>query len=105
MGKSEPIRCGNCVRFTREMGLTHAEFFRSLPSAIARRDYTVEDGEIGIDFGGRRVTIELGEQKARAIASLNLPYVEVTFRFFDFSDAERNEFMERFDLYFRRGGG
>lgn len=105
MGKSAPKRCGNCVHFSREMGLTHAEFFRSLPSAIAHREYTVEGRKVEVDFGERRVAIELGEQKNRAIASLNLPYVEVTFSFFDFSDAQRDEFMGRFDLYFRRGGG
>ena len=29
-------------RFTREMGLTHEEFFRELPAALGHREYVAE---------------------------------------------------------------
>ena len=87
------------------MGLTHTEFFRSLPPAIENREYSVEDGVVRIDVDGRSVIIELGSQLSRAIASLKLPYLEVRFSFHGFSDEEREQFMERFELYYRRGGG
>jgi len=87
------------------MGLTHAEFFRSLPPAIEHRDYTVEDGVVCIDVDGRSVTIELGPQLSRNIALLRIPYLEVRFSFHGFSEEERQRFTERFELYFRRGGG
>lgn len=91
--------------FTRELGLTHAEFYRSLPAAIAHHAYTVEDHRVCIDFGDRRVTIELGCQRYRTIASLRLPYLEARFTFEGFSTLEHRKFMERFERYFQRGGG
>jgi len=92
-------------RFAREMGLTHAEFFRTLPQAINHHPHRRNNRSIEIDYGERAVRIELGPEKTRRIASLKLPCVDVTFTFSGFTDAERNAFMERFDLYFRRGGG
>jgi hypothetical protein len=85
--------------------LTHAEFYRSLPAAIAHRAFTVEDGVVRIEYEERAVTIELRPQRHRSIASLRLPYLEVRFTFFGFPSSERQEFMERFELYFQRGGG
>lgn len=91
--------------FTREMGLTHAEFYRSLPPAIAHRAYSVEDDRVLIEFDERTVIIELGPQRYRSIASLRLPYAQVRFTFLGFSPGERQDFMDRFELYFQRGGG
>ena len=96
---------GQAFSFTRELGLTHAEFYRSLPPAIAHRAYTVDDNRVRIADGTRAVTIELGPQRYRSIASLRLPYVEATFRFIGFATREREAFMTRFERYFQRGGG
>ena len=87
------------------MGLTHAEFFRDLPAALEYRDYTVVGDHVQIPLGDRVVAIELGAQRARTIASLTLPYTEVSFEFDGFTDAELEQFMHRFDLTFQRGGG
>lgn len=100
-----PGDAGQAIRFTRELGLTHAEFYRSLPAAIAHRAHTVEDDRVRIDDGTRTVTIELGPQRHRSIASLRLPYLEARFTFEGFSTPERQKFMERFERYFQRGGG
>jgi hypothetical protein len=91
--------------FTRELGLTHAEFHRLLPPAIAHRPYAVDGATVRIDDGNRAVTIELGPQRHRAIASLRIPYVEARFTFAGFAAAERAAFMARFERYFQRGGG
>jgi hypothetical protein len=91
--------------FTRELGLTHGEFYGSLPPAIAHRPFAVDDHRIRIEDGDRNVTIELGPQRYRAIASLKVPYLEVRFTFAGFTAPERDEFMTRFERYFQRGGG
>jgi hypothetical protein len=91
--------------FTRELGLTHTEFYRSLPPAIAPRAFTRENDRVQIDLEPGTVTIELGPQKQRSIASLRLPYVEVRFTFSGLSIAQRQAFMERFEIHFHRGGG
>ena len=103
MGSSQ--QGGVPERFAREMGLTHAEFVRTLPPAIEHRPFTVEDDVVRIEFEGRRLTICLGVQRWRSIASLRLPYLSVTFAFEGFPDAERAQFMHRFERYFQRGGG
>ena len=69
------------------------------------RTFTAEDDRVRIDYGERAVTIELGPQKHRSIGSLRLPYIEVRFTFLGFSTSERRHFMERFELFFQRGGG
>jgi len=91
--------------FTRELGLTHGEFYRSLPPALGARDYTVTENRVHVDEGMRKVTIELGPQRYRSIASLRLPYTEVLFTFEGFAPSERADFMARFERYFQRGGG
>lgn len=91
--------------FTRQLGLTHAEFYRSLPPAIAHRPFTRENHRVRINLETGTVTIELGPQKQRSIASLRLPYIEVRFTFSGLSTSQRQTFMERFDIHFHRGGG
>ena len=100
-----PGQDSQAYSFTRELGLTHAEFHRSLPPAVDYHPFTVENDRVQIDYGERNVTIELGAQQQRSIASLRLPYVEVRFTFVGFSTPEREDFMERFERYFQRGGG
>ena len=97
--------CVPSYAFTLEMGLTRKEFFASLPQAIAHREFTVTNGVVRIKLEKRVVTIELGEERTRSIALLELPYMEVSFIFLRFTVQERERFMERFNLYFRRGGG
>ena len=93
-------------RFSREMGLTHAEFFRDLPAAIGHRECQVEAGpRVCIPIGRGRLRIELGPPQVRAIAALRLPFSQVTFEFAGVDEVERERFMQRFDLYMRRGGG
>jgi hypothetical protein len=91
--------------FTRELGLTHDDFFRFLPPAISPHRFTVEENTVRIADGDRTVTIELGPQQHRSIASLRLPYLEARFTFHAFSAEERAAFMARFERYFQRGGG
>jgi hypothetical protein len=91
--------------FTRELGLTHDEFFRFLPPAISPHRFTVREDTVRIAAGDRTVTIELGPQQHRSIASLRLPYLKASFAFIGFSAEERAAFMSRFERYFQRGGG
>jgi hypothetical protein len=91
--------------FSRELGLTHAEFYRSLPPAIAHRPFAVENHRVVIQHGHGHVVIELGPQQYRSIASLRLPYLEARFTFAGLSRNDREQFMARFERYFRRGGG
>lgn len=93
------------ISFTRELGLTHAEFHRSLPPAIAHRPCRLDGNRVIVEEGAKTVTITLGPQQQRRIASLRLPFVVVEFEFVGFTAAELEDFMQRFERYFQRGGG
>lgn len=93
------------IQFNRDMGITHADFFRLLPKAINGRAYAVKQNKVFIVERERQVVLSLSPQGERVIASLRLPATRVDFTFSNYSKAEVNQFMAHFELYFRRGGG
>ena len=91
--------------FVREMGLTHREFFRELPAALGPHRYRADGNRVRVCIGRGSLLITLGSEGTRSIAALQLPCTVVEFSFEDVGDEERERFMWRFDLGFRRGGG
>lgn len=92
-------------RFSREMSITHREFLRTLPPAVDGADFSVNENVVQVGSESRGLRIELGPERERRIASLSLPITDVRFCFTGYSEQEVRQFMQRFDLYFRRGGG
>ncbi|MGB8339164.1 MAG: hypothetical protein WCD07_10415 [Burkholderiales bacterium] len=93
-------------RFTLDMSITHADFFRLLPAAIVPYESRVNGSAVDIFLGQRRVIITLGSEQQRRITDLlSLPRTQVEFLFEQFDDVQREAFMHRFDRYFHRGGG
>ncbi|NJN45509.1 MAG: hypothetical protein HC808_02340 [Candidatus Competibacteraceae bacterium] len=90
---------------TREMGLTHGDFFRSLTRALAGWRFEIQGTTVHIFESGRRLTITLAPEQERRIALLRIPVTQVTFTFYDYSNAQRSDFLRHFDRYFQRGGG
>jgi len=90
---------------SREMTITHNEFFRLLPGAITNQEYNISNNLIEIREGGRSIRIELGDESIRKIASLSLPVTCLTIKFDSFSEKETEEFLKRFDLVYQKGGG
>jgi hypothetical protein len=93
------------IQMTREMGLSHREFLRTLPRALEGRGYQRDGNTIVIDEPPRRLTIHLACEEKRQIALLQLPVTRVTFAFSGYTEAETDAFMQRFTRYFQRGGG
>ena len=87
------------------MGLTFSEFMRTLPAAIEPLTFHLEGRAITIVHPAGTIRIILHETADRRIASMRLPVTPVDFRFNGLEEASRKEFMDRFDLYFHRGGG
>ncbi len=96
---------GRDIEFSREMGITHVDFFRRLPAAINFTSHQVSGSATEFTVGGGSLHISLGPELRRKIALLSLPKTMVYFRFRKVSQAEVDEFMRRFELYYRRGGG
>ena len=90
----------------REMGLTYADFFRSLsqlPSGWVHETYP--DGAT-LQYADGTIQISLGPQCERRLTDLvKIPFMEVIFKYVGLSEAERDRFQIRFDLTFQRGGG
>lgn len=91
--------------FEREMGLTHAEFFRTLPSAVGLHPYEVAGQQVRVKLPDGELSISLGKEQVRKIASITLPYTCISFRFSGVNDEERTKFLKYFDSRYQRGGG
>lgn len=87
------------------MGLSHAEFFRTLPAAMGDLPYRVEAGHIIVEHPGQRLDIRLDPQSERRIAGLAIPSTRVWFAFHGYARTEIDAFLTRFARYYQRGGG
>ena len=90
---------------TKEMAVTHADFFRTLPSVFPDRDYNVQGTTVCRQRNSGTLEIKLGPERIRQIALLNLPQTLVTLTFTGYSEAQCIELIEQFDKGFQRAGG
>jgi len=94
------------MELRKEMGLTHADFFRmlaQLPGGWLQE--TRADGA-SLKFADGRIEIRLGPEQRRHLSALvRIPATEVLFRYENLSEAEQENFQARFDLTYQRGGG
>ena len=102
-GRLNPVSASD--RVSLEMGLTHRDFFRLLPRATRHAPVVREGNRLTVSAAVGQVTITLGPETARRLASLKAPVTEVTLEFIGFSPPARAAFLKRFDLAFRKGGG
>ena len=96
---------GGPVTITKDMGVTHAEFFRVLPVALGTEAYSSDGARVVWEDGTRRLEITVGPEGTRQIALLRLPRTEVALSFSGFSDAARAAALAVFDRAFQRAGG
>jgi hypothetical protein len=88
------------------MGISHADFFRTLEVLLEGKSHTVSGTWIDIPGEGQRVTISLSQQRERRLGPLiKLPVTDVEIAFSGYPEAQRRAFMERFEIIFHRGGG
>ncbi len=90
---------------TREMSISHEDFFRLLPRALGDMPFSRRGSRIEARSGKRRVCIEAGPESRRRLGSLELPVTRVRISLSGFLPAEQAAFLARFDLAYRRGGG
>lgn len=93
------------VTVTKEMAVTHADFFRILPNVFPDRDYDVQGTTIRRQSDGGTLEIKLGPEGTRRIALLKLPQTSITLTFKGYSQSQRSELIEKFDKGFQRAGG
>ena len=91
--------------FTREMGCTEAEFVQWLVPAVGDRPLTVGERHAEAPIESGRLALDWTVLPPRRIALISMPRLEVRFDFAGVSEAGRQAFMKRFDVYMQRGGG
>lgn len=93
------------IAITREMGISHADFFRVFPAVIDHRPFERLPDGIAYADGGRRLAVTLSPESRRRIGMLELPVTSVAFLFDGHTSEQVDAFMARFDRHFHRGGG
>jgi hypothetical protein len=91
--------------FARQMGISHAEFFRILPPVVEAFPHRIEDKVVRVENGARGLTLTLGPEVRRRLGAMRLPGFELRFEFRGYLQSEVDAFMGRFDTVFHRGGG
>jgi hypothetical protein len=96
---------GSDFEIKREFGLSHRDFYRIFPRVepTARKISDLIFELVRED--GSQLRIELSAEQIRRLATLRIPYIDITFRFTGWSETQRAEFFEKFDRSFQKGGG
>ena len=92
-------------RVVKDMGITHADFFRSVRPLLEGMDHVIRDDGLTLRLDAGRVDIRLGPQGARTLGNFQLPRTLVELRFQGCAPDVIEAFITRFDTRFRRGGG
>jgi len=93
------------MKIEKEMGYSHADFFRLLPSAMGTNTYEISGLEVNCVLPSGRLKITLGEECERRLVLVVMPYMLVTFEYENVSDEDRENFIKYFDLRFMKGLG
>lgn len=106
MTEPEPARHTDSVTVDKEMSISHQEFFRVLPGALATRDYRVDGDRVVAEEGdGRRMEIALSPEERRDLPDLSLPLTRVRLTFTGYSEADMKDRLALFERSYQRGGG
>lgn len=89
----------------KEMALTHADFFRTLPRALGTAKFRKSATGAVLADGKKRLAIALGPEGRRRIAGLTVPRTRVTLTFTGYGEAEAAAALKRFEQRFQKGGG
>lgn len=90
---------------TKDMAITHADFFRTAQPLIEGEDHELRESGLTIRRGAARIDIVLGSETTRSLGNFRLPRTPVEIRFTSCEPAAVEAFLDRFDMRFRRGGG
>ncbi len=93
--------------FKRDMGCSEQDFYRILPSAIAGYTFSLDGNRVTICDAEKNQQLRLTVNRLpdREIGMIRIPRIEVEFAFHNFTVAERQRFLTRFDHSYQRGGG
>ena len=90
---------------TKEMAVTHAEFFRLLPNALEGQPFKKAGNRVVVEAEGKRLDIGLGPERTRQIAGLKMPATDVTLKFTGYDKTGIAAALRLFERAYQKGGG
>lgn len=96
---------GEVLALRQEMSISRDDFLRNLPAAVDCAAFRVTASEFAFAQGAKGWRIVLGRLPDLEIGSIALPRQQVAIFLTGYDEATSREFLERFERYFRRGGG
>jgi hypothetical protein len=91
--------------FCEDMTISREEFQRSLPAAVGHTVIEAAADEFRHRASGMSWRIALAALPDLRLGLLALPRFRVRIFLAGYADADARRFLDRFELYFRRGGG
>lgn len=89
----------------KEMGYTHADFFRLLPGAMGDTPFEINGLEVNCSLPSGTLRITLGEERKRQLVLVVLPCTTITFEYENVREEDREEFCKYFETRFMKGLG
>lgn len=93
------------MKIEKEMGFSHADFFRLLPSAMGDNPYEVDGPEVNCTLPTGTLKITLGEERERRLVLVVIPCTTITFEYINVSEEDHENFKKYFELRFMKGLG
>jgi hypothetical protein len=93
------------LALSQDMTIARDEFLRSLPAALAGAAFAADGREVRPVDPGQGWRIVLDPLPDLRLGAIRLPRHRVTIYLAGRDEAATRRFLERFELYFRRGGG
>ena len=89
----------------REMTITHEDFFRLLPKALADYQFKISGQSVRVKMQSGSVNIQLMPESTRKIGNLELPVTHISFHFENIAQDQMQKFFDTFDRSYQKGGG
>jgi hypothetical protein len=100
------LRVDEAHQFQRDTAGTEADWLRWLPGAVGHHRLNFPGpGWAQVEIGTGQLTLQWQALPARRIGLVELPRMQVSYRFDRVSPREQAEFLRYFDLWMQRGGG
>ena len=90
---------------TKEMGLTHKDFFRTIKNAIGDEKLEINSNGVILRSENKILEVKLGPERKRSIGLLKFPVTDIRISYVGYSTKAVKQSLKRFNLYFKRGGG
>ena len=101
----DPAKAATRTVVTKEMAVTHADFFRTLPKALGSETFKKTDHGVVLGAGKKVLAVSLGPERVRQVAGLKVPATDVTLSFSGYERTEIAAALRRFEQMFQKGGG